>query len=243
MNDFIPTDLTEFFWWLKRRTEEVWSQYRTKKLEESQQYYSGWDDWQQGTKWLGGFSDDEINSFEQVWQIKFPPDYRQFLRFLGAPDRPMYSVWYATDSHLAPGERPSFYNWRTDGEAIKRAMAWPLEGLLFDVERNDLWLNSWGVRPNDAGDRQQRLSTLVREAPALIPIFAHRYLLGVPVRAGNPILSVHQSDIILYGSNIRNYLIAELSELLGFDQQNAWRKAVEGVSIESIPFWGEIMNG
>jgi hypothetical protein len=211
-------------------------------LEESQQYYSGWDDWQRGTKWLDGFSDDEINSFEQIWRIKFPPDYRQFLRLLGAPDRPVYSARYENDSQLVPGEAPSFYNWRIEGEAIKRAMAWPLEGLIFDLEHNDLWLDSWGVRPNDAGDRQQRLSDLVREAPVLIPICDHRYLLGTPIQAGNPVLSVHQSDIILYGSNLRNYLILELSSLLGFNHQDTWRKAVEGVSIESIPFWGEIMT-
>ncbi len=241
MDNFIPTDLIEFFSWLKQRTEEVWSHYRTTKLEQTQQYYSGWDDWQQGTKWLDGFSDDEINSFEQIWQIKFPPDYRQFLQLLGATDRPSYSVRYK-GSQLVEGESPSFYNWRNDGEAIKKAFAWPLEGLLFDVEESNLWLNSWGVRPNDAGDRQRHLSDLVREAPALIPIIGHRYLLGTPVRAGNPVLSVYQSDIILYGSDIRNFLIAELSSLLGFNHQEAWQKAVKEVSVESIPFWGEIMS-
>ena len=154
----------------------------------------------------------------------------------------MYAVWYTDNSHMVQGEHPSFYNWRIDGEAIKSALTWPLEGLLFDVERNNLWLDSWGVRPNDAGGRQQRLSNLVRDAPVLVPIFGHRYLVGTPVKAGNPVLSVYQSDIIVYGSDFRNYLIAELSDLLGFDHQEAWQRAVEGVSITSTPFWGEIFD-
>ena len=151
----------------------------------------------------------------------------------------------ADASNMVQGEQPSFYNWRTDAEAIKKAMAWPLEGLLFDVEQNNLWLDSWGVRPSDAEGRQERVSELVSKAPSLVPVISHRYLLGTPVKAGNPVLSVYQSDIIIYGSNFRNFLTADLSDLLGLDHEEAYRRAIEGVpfsSIISIPFWGEIIG-
>jgi hypothetical protein len=108
-----------------------------------------------------------------------------------------------------------------------------------------LWLDSWGGRPSDAEGRQERVSELVSKAPSLVPVISHRYLLGTPVKAGNPVLSVYQSDIIIYGSNFRNFLTADLSDLLGLDHEEAYRRAIEGVpfsSITSIQFWGEIIG-
>jgi hypothetical protein len=244
-NDSMPTELSEFLVWLKHRTEKIWSIHHTATLEEVRRaHYSG-PDWKTGTRWLGGFSDAEIDSFEKIWNVRFPPDYRLFLQLLGAPDRPMMMFGYGDrKEERVQGESPSFYNWRTDSDAIHEAMAWPLEGLLFDVEHNVLWLDSWGVRPDDREGRQQRLSDLILEAPPLIPIIGHRYLLGMPIQAGNPVLSVYQSDIIFYGSDFREFLIAELSDLLEIDHNEAYEVADEGITrteIERIPFWGEII--
>lgn len=242
-SDSLPNELNQFLIWLQRRSEEIWSNYHTASFQDFRRAGVGGKDWKRGTKWLGGFSDSEINSFEQIWNLKFPADYRLFLRLLGAPDRPMFATWY-DGSNMVQGERPSFYNWRTDAEAIREAIAWPLEGLLFDVENNVLWLDSWGVRPNDREGREQRLSELVGEAPPLIPIIGHRYLLGTPLQVGNPILSVYQSDIIFYGSDFRKFLIAELSSLLEIDHNEAYEIAVAEITrtvIEEIRFWGEII--
>jgi hypothetical protein len=41
-------------------------------------------------------------------------------------------------------------------------------------------------------------------APGLIPIHGHRYLPTLPVEPGNPVLSVHQTDIICYGLNLED---------------------------------------
>jgi hypothetical protein len=157
----------------------------------------------------------------------------------------MVSAGYRQGRELVQGESPSFYHWGRDIEAIQGAMSEPLEGLVFDVENNDLWPDSWGERPDNAEGRQQRLSELFQAAPPLIPITGHRYLVGTPVQAGNPVLSVHQSDIIFYGLDFRKFLIAELSDLLGIDHREAYEWAVDGItetSYTSIPFWGEIMT-
>jgi hypothetical protein len=49
----------------------------------------------------------------------------------------------------------------------------------------------------------------VEAAPRLIPVFAHRYLPAEPEDAGNPVFSVHQTDIIHYGADLRSYLANE----------------------------------
>jgi hypothetical protein len=45
--------------------------------------------------------------------------------------------------------------------------------------------------------------------PVLIPVFSHRYLLASPCEANNPIFSVYQTDIIIYGNNLPDYLWPE----------------------------------
>lgn len=240
----IPTDTKDFYIWLRHHTEKYWTHHRTATFEDFQKARAGGSDWQKDTKWIGGYSEQEIKSVEDVWNINFPPDYRQFLQLLGLPDRPMFSVRYSGNV-MVQSEKPSFYDWRKDTEAIKEALEWPLKGILFDVERNDLWLESWGVRPSQPEERQIRLSELIHEAPPLIPIIGHRYLVGTPVESGNPVLSVWQSDIICFGSDFRNFLILELSKLLKIDHTKIFQKATEGItqaSLKSIPFWGELLS-
>ena len=54
-------------------------------------------------------------------------------------------------------------------------------------------------------------------APKLVPIIGHRYLLAEPCKAGNPILSIYQSDIIIYGVTLHNYFLTEFEDLTGVE--------------------------
>jgi len=38
-----------------------------------------------------------------------------------------------------------------------------------------------------------------------IPVYSHRYLPSEPKATGNPVLSVHQTDIIYYGNDLASY--------------------------------------
>jgi hypothetical protein len=55
----------------------------------------------------------------------------------------------------------------------------------------------------------------VADAPVLIPVCSHRYLPASPPQAGNPVFSVHQSDIIYYGANLLDYLQNEFGYYFG----------------------------
>jgi hypothetical protein len=56
--------------------------------------------------------------------------------------------------------------------------------------------------------RRQRAIPLAA-APKLIPVFLHRMMPDEPRKAGNPVFSVHQTDIIYYGHDLPDYLRQE----------------------------------
>lgn len=52
-------------------------------------------------------------------------------------------------------------------------------------------------------------SDAVRGAPVLIPVHGHRYLPAEPCEGGNPVFSIYQWDIIVYGRDLESYFEAE----------------------------------
>lgn len=150
-----------------------------------------------------------------------------------------------TASRLVPDEAPAFRNWLSDTDNIQHALDWLAEGLEFDIEYADLWRPGWGPRPATLDARKARLRQLVAHAPRMIPVFGHRYLLAEPCRASNPVFSIYQSDIIVYGPDLRTYLLVEFGDLLGLDQRETEWAAVQGqrgheAFYASIPFWGDL---
>jgi hypothetical protein len=243
----VPDSLDDFLLWMKDRTEAAWASHQTKTLDEFEDDGVGGSSWRTGTEWQIGLTEPEIDAIEQHWGLKFPTDYRRFLSVLNAPDRGAYCVGWSDDPPYGMAEdedAPTFFDWRKDDVAIKDALDWLVEGLVFDVEENELWPDSWGQKPTDPKDVEKRVSELVAAAPSLIPITGHRYLLANSPDAGNPVLSVWQSDIICYGSNLKNFLTLELSGFLGLDHREASEIANADMTedqIAAIPFWGDLM--
>jgi hypothetical protein len=247
----IPEGFTdEFLGWFRRRTESYWATHEVATLADYVRRGVGGSDWQQGTRWLNGLSDDEIDGVERRWSLRFPPDYRLFLRRLHSVDRPMTGAYFRDPQdgdRLVPDESPSFYNWLTDTEAIQGRFDWLLEGLEFDLEQNVLWRESWGPKPATLEAQKERVRELVAAAPKLIPVFSHRYLLAEPCQEGNPVLSVYQSDIIVYGHDLRSYFQMEFYGLLGLTRaeiEPLVTKEINGrfAQYMAIPFWGELLG-
>lgn len=233
----------EFLEWLRRKTEGAWASWETRDFAEAG---VGGADWQRGTKWLGGLDDASIGAAEKRFGLRFPADYRLFLRRLHAPDRRMAGAYFGgpDGDTLIPRERPSFY--RADGaddDAIRDAHEAVIGGLCFDVEHNRLWLEDWGPRPESEADRAAVVRERVAAAPVLIPVFGHRLLLAEPPAVGNPVLSVHQSDMIVYGSDLREYLLHELAGVIGPEADAALHASPPREhDIAAIPFWGHFLS-
>ena len=88
---------------------------------------------------------------------------------------------------------------------------WPLDSMLFDVEKADFWMPRWGERPDGMEERSEIVRRDYRDWPRLIPIFSHRYIAAEPCLPGNPVYSVYQTDIIIYGTGLADYLLAEFT--------------------------------
>jgi len=132
-----------------------------------------------GVVFADGLSEAELSSVENRYGFQFPADLREYL------------------AHALPTGN-GFPNWRhlEDDPQIATAMAWPLEGICFDIEHNAFWPNEWGERPSDPAAAFEVARRHVEAAPKLIPIRGHRYLPAEPAEPGNPVFSVYQTDII-----------------------------------------------
>ena len=109
----------------------------------------------------------------------------------------------------------------------------------FDIEHNAFWMPEWGEKPENLAAAFEIARRAVSKAPFLIPICSHRYLPASPLERGNPIFSVHQTDIIYYGADLLDYLQNEFKFYFGrenmqFSKEPRW-----------IDFWSRLeeLNG
>ncbi|HEY2585187.1 MAG TPA: hypothetical protein VGI81_05430 [Tepidisphaeraceae bacterium] len=169
-----------------------------------------------GVKCAPGLSAVEFAQTEARYGLRFPPDLREFLGI------------------ALPISRP-WVDWRHAPEAsIRERLDWPLEGIRFDIEYNEFWLAEWGPRPEQLSTAFKIARQAVTNAPTLIPICSHRYIPAEPLERGNPVFSVHQTDIIYYGSDLLDYLQNEFQYHFGrpgFSISSAARR---------IRFWSEL---
>ncbi|HEY5071247.1 MAG TPA: SMI1/KNR4 family protein [Caulobacteraceae bacterium] len=165
----------------------------------------------EGRVWAAGYTQGELDAAQEKFGLVFPPDLVASFR-----ERRPVRGW----------------DWRSDEADIRAMLSWPLEGLLFDVENDDLWWPEWGERPTRAEDRAAVLRWVVDLAPKLIPLISHRYLPVEPHEAGNPVFSIYQSDVIYYGADLADYFERELG-----DGGRPVRTPVK-----RIRFWSELVD-
>lgn len=108
----------------------------------------------------------------------------------------------------------------------------PRQGVLFDVEYNAFWLEEWGLRPETLVEVKAFADKLIAAAPRLIPVYQHRMMPDAPHMVGNPVFSVHQTDIIVYGTDLQDYLTHEF--LMSEDEQEDW---IVPSGSRRIQFW------
>lgn len=156
-----------------------------------------------------GLTAAEVASAEGRFGFRFPPDLRDLLQ-------------------TALPRGAGFPDWRSGDEAALRAwLESPRQGVLFDVEHNGFWLDAWGPRPDGPATAVRVAGQAVGSAPRLVPVFGHRFIPDEPHLPGNPILSVHQTDIIHYGFDLVDYLRHEFG---------LPREPGPG-QVRPIPFW------
>ena len=143
-----------------------------------------------------GLTHEEVLRIQDKFEFKFPPDLKHFLQ-------------------KALPTSQGFYDWRLSlksefvADNIKSQLQWPLEGMLFDIENNNFWVDPWGPKPNSITEQFAIAEHYFKTYPKLIPIYSHRYIPSEPNINDNPVFSVYQMDIIYYGNNLSAYLAKE----------------------------------
>jgi hypothetical protein len=142
-----------------------------------------------------GLSNLEVTQIQEKFDLQFPPDLKQFLQM-----------------RLPISEE--FVNWRQglfDKETAKNIvdrLNWPLDGILWDLRNGD-WLSIWGENPKNQEDKIAIAKSCYARVPKMVPIYSHRYIPSAPNEPGNPVFSVHQTDIIYYGFDLATYFSHE----------------------------------
>jgi hypothetical protein len=135
-----------------------------------------------------GLTPAEIARIEDLG-IRLGPELAALLS-VGVPDGPGWTDW----------RRASCEELRLRAEA-------PAAGVLDDV-RWGFWVDAWGPRPGSGIEAERAVEEMLRDAPALVPFYGHRYV----VDDGGPsqVLGVIGADVCLYGATLTDYLAREL---------------------------------
>lgn len=173
-----------------------------------------------------GLTDAEFARIEREYGFEFADDHRAFLA-AGLP------------VNVPPEEGQTWSKpwpeWRGgDPGRLRDQLGWPVEGVVFDVEHNGFWYESWGERPADAAAALATAQRRLADVPVLVPVYGHRYLPAGRGSFGHPVLSMWQTDIIHYGLDLVDYMHQEFDEARG-DVDETWDPRA------TVPFWRDLL--
>jgi hypothetical protein len=169
---------------------------------------------ERGVRLAEGLGSEELAEIERRFDFAFSQDHAALLTL----SVPVGDGWA---------------DWRGPDEELRSGMAWPIDGLLFDVEYNAFWPKSWGPRPDVDAQAIDEARRHLLSWPKLIPLFAHRYMPAAPAPSRAPVFSVYQADVIYYGADLHDYLLREVGSRHG---------AIEGV-LHTIEPWSSLAMG
>jgi len=76
----------------------------------------------------------------------------------------------------------------------------------------------------DTRARLQLAAAELADVPQMVPVYAHRYLPAGRGTFGHPVLSIHQTDIICYGTDLVDYVYQEFGAGTGYERTDPrWR--------------------
>lgn len=175
---------SDFLRELKSATEAAWSKQSIDPTIYGFQF-------QQGTRWNAGLSDEMISAYEDVLRVQFPHDFKTFLREMNGTDLATLNVYgFCGEPHR---KSVGVYSYPRDIELVR--------------ERIEHISSS---RAEITSDLAEQGFELLPEAK-LVPVYAHRYVVCSSNLDDSVVLSivVHDVDAIVYGNSLKEYLERE----------------------------------
>jgi hypothetical protein len=165
-----------------------------------------------------GLSNEQIASIGGQLGFRVPDDFAYLFQNLQDPGR-VFFPW-------------SEFNKRKYEETIE----WVLHSIEIDIERNGLWLERWGKKPDILSAAMEIARIDFVTWPKLLPIYGHRFLAAQPCCSGNPIFSIMQKDVVYYGADLPHYL---LNEFVDHD----YTLHIREQKIRRIEVWSDFAEG
>jgi len=175
---------SDFLAEFKRATEAKWGE----KLIDPTLY--GFQ-FQRGTRWNEGLSDETVTEYERVLNVRFPHDFKAFLREMNGTDLATLNVYGSCGEPQR--ESVGIYSYPRDIETVKARIE--------HIRAN---------RAEIAADLAGQGFKLPAEA-SLVPVYFHRYLVCTTDLNSSVVLSivVNATDAIVYGNSLKEYLEEE----------------------------------
>ncbi|BDD03735.1 hypothetical protein [Aureibacter tunicatorum] len=244
----IPEDYIDFLYWFKEKTEKYWNEldYEDENYNESE-----------NQQWIG-LKEEEIFEIEDKYKISFSYEHREFLKVLHDFDT-VEGYENVNHNDIEKEDWPHFMNWKCDAQ-VKYYLNWPYKLILEDVKKHRYWLKSWGKRPESEIEIENFFNNKYSQAPKLLPIYSHRFVVNVPDQIESPVLSIMGIDTVHYGWSMKDYLLKEFGgsldiyeefydeEYKGLDirdtkEYDQYRKKMWSLNKKKkIPFWSEVMS-
>lgn len=152
-----------------------------------------------------GLTEAEFARIERDHGFEFADDHRAFLA-AGLP----VNTPFVEEKGVSHAWKEPWPDWRDgDPDDLRRRLDRPVDGVLFDIENNGFWHDTWGERPTEIAEALVTASLRLARTPKLVPVYAHRFLPSGRGTHGHPVLSMWQTDIIYYGTDLVDYLHQE----------------------------------
>ncbi|MFW0738684.1 hypothetical protein [Flavobacterium sp. T12S277] len=147
---------------------------------------------QPNAKFLKGISRKEIDALQVLFGFDFPWDYREMLLTFSNLDTDLISINPEDKSDIEYASENFFHQYPEDFEKSRR--------LIDEINENKFEAE---LALTEAGFD-------VSKIVGYIPMHNHRALVVFEDKYLSPVISVMQSDIIMFGNNLREYLENEL---------------------------------
>jgi hypothetical protein len=146
-----------------------------------------------------GLGADELRRAEQHFGLAMAPLWREVLQVVHPvqlPEPPRDA-----DGILRWTRVP---DWRLrDLEGTAFLIDGPVEGALFDVEYNEVWLPDWGARPTSLDEALDLARAELGRSPLLTPLWNHLY---AGPSDDSPVVSIVQTDILVVADTLTEFI-------------------------------------